>query len=293
MKIFKKAALPFAALMIAGCVAVFAGCGPEKDPDDGNNEVSSKLQFTGGYHDLRSFNMDFFILADMLSDGKGTIYLANYMGDPENISYSGIAVEWNVETDRDGLVTFNASTNDPNATFDDVSIYQESDGTFIWEYNFTFAGGYNRTTNLVGTEDIKYTLDSWKEYVKANASGSGEDKPEPEEPGENTAKYIFNGFEVIQVSSGNAVANMGISVTLSSDGTAKADRGYAAGGSIAFVYSSEEGSWKANEDGTLTVTFGDKTYTAVNKDGTYSFTYETSSAEEGEMTAVVSCTAGD
>lgn len=290
LKNFKKAGAILCALLLAGGTAAFSACNDGKDPDssdnppdDGKTEVTP-LQFTGGYHDLRSFNMDFFIFGDMTSDGKGTVYLATYMGDSENISYGEIAVEWNTETDRDGLTIFNASTSDPNASFSKVSIYQESDGTFIWEYNFKFAGGYSRTTNLVGSDKIEYTVDGWKEYVKANASGE-QTPDEPDTPDEKAEERVFTGFEVIQVSSGNALANMGVKITLYSDGTAKAERGYAAGGNIAYVYSGEEGSW--TKDGTLTITFGDMTYTAEEKDGVYTFTYETRSDEEGEMTVVV------
>lgn len=208
------------------------------------------------------------------------------MGNPDNIGYGEIAVEWSVETDRDGLTIFNAKTDDSNATFSKVSLYQESDGSFIWEYNFTFAGGYNRTTNLTGSETITYTLDSWKDYVKENVKG--EDKSEEPDTPVGESSYTFTGLEIIQVSTGKTLSNMGIKVTLNADGTAKAERGYAAGGNIAYVYSSEEGSWTKEGD-VLTITFGDNTYTAEKKDGAYSFTYKTSSAEEGEMTALVTC----
>ena len=189
-----------AACALCTAAALFAGCndkGPEKDPDEGKNpggtpsETTIEWQFTGDYHELLNNGFDFYFLGNMMSDGSGIIYHAQWFNG--DVTYTEIELEWESATDRDGLTTFSASTDDSSASFTEVSIYAESDGTFNWEYKFLFAGGYSRTIDFVGTENPEYdSVDEWKAFVEENAGTSGTDTPE--EP-EKEAILTFAGGE--------------------------------------------------------------------------------------------------
>ncbi len=250
-----------AACALCTAAALFAGCndkGPEKDPDDGKEpggttQATTEWQFTGTYHDLMKNGFDFYFLGNMLSDGSGVIYHAQWMNG--NISYTEIELEWESTTDRDGLTTFNASTDDASAGFTDVSLYAETDGIFNWEYKFLFAGGYSRTIDFIGTDEPEYaTVDEWKAFVEEDA---GTYEPEvPEEP-EKEAILTFAGGE-------------GNSIEFYADNTARI-KGY--GGAIDFEY-----NW-ALADGVITMTsVGDPSekITSTTADGVTTIVYAAS-----------------
>ena len=225
-----------AGMALCTAAALFAGCSDkdaEKGPDDGDKpggttQTDIEWQFTGTYHDLMKNGFDFYFLGNMLSDGSGIIYHAQWMNG--NITYTEIELEWESTTDRDGLTTFNASTNDASAGFTDVSLYAETDGTFNWEYKFFFMGGYSRTIDFIGTDESEYaTVDEWKAFVEEDA---GTYEPEkPEEP-EKEAILTFGGGE-------------GNSIEFYADNTARI-KGY--GGAINFEY-----TWVLS-DGVITMT---------------------------------------
>ena len=222
-----------AACAMCTAAALFAGCSedknPEKEPEPAPpTETTIEWQFTGDYHELLNNGFDFYFLGNMMSDGSGIIYHAQWFNG--NITYTEIELEWNTETDRDGLTTFTASTDDSSASFTEVSIYAESDGTFNWEYKFQFMGGYSRTIDFVGTENPEYdSVDEWKAFVEENAGASGTDTPE--EP-EKEAILTFAGGE-------------GNSIEFYADKTAKI---IAYGGAIDFEY-----TWDV-ADGVITMT---------------------------------------
>lgn len=181
-------------------VAGLAACS-DKTPNPDENEEENKppvtqtaeieYQFTGSYDELIGNGFDFYFLGNMMSDGSGVIYHAQWFNG--NITYTEIELEWESATDRDGLTTFSASTDDSSAGFTEVSIYAESDGTFNWEYKFQFMGGYSRTIDFVGTENPEYdSVDEWKAFVEENAGASDTDTPE--EP-EKEAILTFTGGE--------------------------------------------------------------------------------------------------
>ena len=222
-----------AACAMCTAAALFAGCSedknPEKEPEPAPPaETTIEWQFTGAYHDLIDNGFDVYFLGNMMSDGSGIIYHAQWSND--DVTYTEIELEWESATDRDGLTTFSASTDDSSAGFTEVSIYAESDGTFNWEYKFLFAGGYSRTIDFVGTENPEYdSVDEWKAFVEEDAGTSGTDTPgEPEK----NAILTFAGGE-------------GNSIEFYADNTAKI---IAYGGAINFEY-----TW-ALSDGVITLT---------------------------------------
>lgn len=222
-----------AACAMCTAAALFAGCSedknPEKEPEPAPpTETTIEWQFTGDYHELLNNGFDFYFLGNMMSDGSGIIYHAQWFNG--NITYTEIELEWESATDRDGLTTFSASTDDSSAGFTEISLYAEADGTFNWEYKFLFAGGYSRTIDFVGTENPEYdSVDDWKAFVEEDAGTSGTDTPE--EP-EKEAILTFAGGE-------------GNSIEFYADNTAKI---IAYGGAINFEY-----TW-ALSDGVITLT---------------------------------------
>lgn len=221
--------LVVAATTVAGLAACSEDKNPEKEPEPAPpTETTIEWQFTGAYHELLNNGFDFYFLGNMMSDGSGIIYHAQWFNG--NITYTEIELEWESATDRDGLTTFSASTDDSSAGFTEVSIYAESDGTFNWEYKFLFMGGYSRTIDFVGTENPEYdSVDEWKAFVEEDAGTSGTDTPE--EP-EKEAILTFAGGE-------------GNSIEFYADNTAKI---IAYGGAINFEY-----TW-ALSDGVITLT---------------------------------------
>ena len=251
-----------AACALCTAAALFAGCndkGPEKDPDDGKepggtpSETTIEWQFTGDYHELLNNGFDFYFLGNMMSDGSGIIYHAQWFNG--DVTYTEIELEWESATDRDGLTTFSASTDDSSASFTEVSIYAESDGTFNWEYKFQFMGGYSRTIDFVGTENPEYdSVDEWKAFVEENAGASGTDTPE--EP-EKEAILTFAGGE-------------GNSIEFYADKTARI---MAYGGAIDFEY-----TWDV-ADGVITMTSvgdPDEKITSTTADGVTTIVYAAS-----------------
>lgn len=224
-------------VVAATTVAGLAACS-DKTPNPDENEEENKppvtqtaeieYQFTGSYDELIGNGFDFYFLGNMMSDGSGVIYHAQWFNG--NITYTEIELEWESATDRDGLTTFSASTDDSSAGFTEVSIYAESDGTFNWEYKFQFMGGYSRTIDFVGTENPEYaSVDEWKAFVEENAGASDTDTPE--EP-EKEAILTFTGGE-------------GNSIEFYAD---KKARIMAYGGAVNFEY-----TW-ALSDGVITMT---------------------------------------
>lgn len=224
-------------VVAATTVSGLAACS-DKTPNPDENEEENKppvtqtaeieYQFTGSYDELIGNGFDFYFLGNMMSDGSGVIYHAQWFNG--NITYTEIELEWNTETDRDGLTTFTASTQSASAGFKDVSIYAEADGSIKWQYTFQFMGGYSRTIDFVGTENPEYdSVDEWKAFVEENAGTSGTDTPE--EP-EKEAILTFAGGE-------------GNSIEFYADNTAKI---IAYGGAINFEY-----TW-ALSDGVITLT---------------------------------------
>lgn len=218
-------------------VAGLAACS-DKTPNPDENEEENKppvtqtaeieYQFTGSYDELIGNGFDFYFLGNMMSDGTGTIYHAQWFNG--DITYTEIELEWNTETDRDGLTTFTASTQSASAGFKDVSIYAEADGSIKWQYTFQFMGGYSRTIDFIGTKKIEYnTVDAWKQFVEKNAGSSGSETPEVPE---KEAIVTFSDGE-------------GNSIEFYADNTAKI---IAYGGAINFEY-----TW-ALSDGVITLT---------------------------------------
>ena len=218
-------------------VAGLAACSDKtKDPDENEEEnkppvtqtAEIEYQFTGSYDELIGNGFDFYFLGNMMSDGSGVIYHAQWFNG--NITYTEIELEWNTETDRDGLTTFTASTQSASAGFKDVSIYAEADGSIKWQYTFQFMGGYSRTIDFIGTKKIEYnTVDAWKQFVEKNAGSSGSETPEVPE---KEAIVTFSDGE-------------GNSIEFYADNTAKI---IAYGGAINFEY-----TW-ALSDGVITLT---------------------------------------
>lgn len=218
-------------------VAGLAACSDKtKDPDENEEEnkppvtqtAEIEYQFTGSYDELIGNGFDFYFLGNMMSDGTGTIYHAQWFNG--DITYTEIELEWNTETDRDGLTTFTASTQSASAGFKDVSIYAEADGSIKWQYTFQFMGGYSRTIDFIGTKKIEYnTVDAWKQFVEKNAGSSGSETPEVPE---KEAIVTFSDGE-------------GNSIEFYADNTAKI---IAYGGAINFEY-----TW-ALSDGVITLT---------------------------------------
>ena len=251
------------ACLAAVCVlctsaALLGGCGggSDPDPDEGKNpggtpsETTIEWQFTGDYHELLNNGFDFYFLGNMMSDGSGIIYHAQWFNG--NITYTEIELEWNSETDRDGLTTFTASTKSASAGFKDVSIYAEADGSIKWQYTFQFMGGYSRTIDFIGTKKIEYnTVDEWKQFVEKNAGSSGSETPEVPE---KDAIVTFSGGE-------------GNSIEFYADGTAKIK---AYGGQMTFDY-----TWTI-ENGVITMASKEKpseTITSTTKDGVTTIVY--------------------
>ena len=244
-------ALCTAAALLGGC-----GGGSDPDPDEGKNpggtpsETTIEWQFTGDYHELLNNGFDFYFLGNMMSDGSGIIYHAQWFNG--DVTYTEIELEWESATDRDGLTTFSASTDDSSASFTEVSIYAESDGTFNWEYKFQFMGGYSRTIDFIGTKKIEYnTVDEWKQFVEKNAGSSGSETPEVPE---KDAIVTFSGGE-------------GNSIEFYADGTAKIK---AYGGQMTFDY-----TWTI-ENGVITMASKEKpseTITSTTKDGVTTIVY--------------------
>lgn len=218
-------ALCSAATLLASC----SDNNPSSDNSGTNpSETTIEWQFNGAYHELIDNGFDFYFLGNMMSDGSGVIYHAQWFNN--NVTYTEIELEWESATDRDGLVTFTASTDDTSAGFDEVTLYAESDGTFNWEYKFFFAGGYSRTIDFIGTEEPEYdTVDAWKAFVDENAGASGTDTPEDPE---KEAIVTFDGGE-------------GNSIEFYADGTALLS---AYNGAMNFDY-----TWTI-EDGVITMT---------------------------------------
>lgn len=218
-------------------VAGLAACSDKtKNPDENEEEnkppvtqtAEIEYQFTGSYDELIGNGFDFYFLGNMMSDGTGTIYHAQWFNG--DITYTEIELEWNTETDRDGLTTFTASTQSASAGFKDVSIYAEADGSIKWQYTFQFMGGYSRTIDFIGTKKIEYnTVDAWKQFVEKNAGSSGSETPEVPE---KEAIVTFSDGE-------------GNSIEFYADNTAKI---IAYGGAINFEY-----TW-ALSDGVITLT---------------------------------------
>ena len=218
-------------------VAGLAACSDKtKNPDENEEEnkppvtqtAEIEYQFTGSYDELIDNGFDFYFLGNMMSDGTGTIYHAQWFNG--DITYTEIELEWNTETDRDGLTTFTASTQSASAGFKDVSIYAEADGSIKWQYTFQFMGGYSRTIDFIGTKKIEYdTVDEWKAFVEEDAGTSGSDTPETPE---KEAIVTFAGDD-------------GNSIEFYADNTAKI---IAYGGAINFEY-----TW-ALSDGVITLT---------------------------------------
>ena len=218
-------------------VAGLAACSDKtKNPDEDEEEnkppvtqtAEIEYQFTGSYDELIGNGFDFYFLGNMMSDGTGTIYHAQWFNG--DITYTEIELEWNTETDRDGLTTFTASTQSASAGFKDVSIYAEADGSIKWQYTFQFMGGYSRTIDFIGTKKIEYnTVDAWKQFVEKNAGSSGSETPEVPE---KEAIVTFSDGE-------------GNSIEFYADNTAKI---IAYGGAINFEY-----TW-ALSDGVITLT---------------------------------------
>lgn len=218
-------------------VAGLAACSDKtKNPDENEGEnkppvtqtAEIEYQFTGSYDELIDNGFDFYFLGNMMSDGTGTIYHAQWFNG--DITYTEIELEWNTETDRDGLTTFTASTQSASAGFKDVSIYAEADGSIKWQYTFQFMGGYSRTIDFIGTKKIEYnTVDAWKQFVEKNAGSSGSETPEVPE---KEAIVTFSDGE-------------GNSIEFYADNTAKI---IAYGGAINFEY-----TW-ALSDGVITLT---------------------------------------
>lgn len=247
-----------AACAMCTAAALFAGCSedknPEKEPEPAPpTETTIEWQFTGDYHELLNNGFDFYFLGNMMSDGSGVIYHAQWFNG--NITYTEIELEWNTETDRDGLTTFTASTQSASAGFKDVSIYAEADGSIKWQYTFQFMGGYSRTIDFVGTENPEYdSVDEWKAFVEENAGASGTDTPE--EP-EKEAILTFAGGE-------------GNSIEFYADKTAKI---MAYGGAIDFEY-----NW-ALSDGVITMTSVDNSSEVIKSttaDGVTTIVYAAS-----------------
>ena len=147
---------------------------------------------------------DFYFLGNMMSDGSGIIYHAQWFNDA--VTYTEIEVEWESATDRDGLTTFAASTDDTSAGFTEISLYAEANGTFNWEYKFLFAGGYSRTIDFVGTENPEYdSVDDWKAFVEEDAGTSGTDTPEEKKRQQDAwiisqrGHAVANGLPVVAV----------------------------------------------------------------------------------------------
>ena len=185
-----------------------------------------------------------------MSDGSGIIYHAQWFNG--DVTYTEIELEWNSETDRDGLTTFTASTKSASAGFKDVSIYAEADGSIKWQYTFQFMGGYSRTIDFIGTKKIEYnTVDEWKQFVEKNAGSSGSETPEVPE---KDAIVTFSGGE-------------GNSIEFYADGTAKIK---AYGGQMTFDY-----TWTI-ENGVITMASKEKpseTITSTTKDGVTTIVY--------------------
>lgn len=256
----------FLACLAAACAlctsaALLGGCGggSDPDPDEGKNpggtpsETTIEWQFTGAYHELLNNGLDFYFLGNMMSDGTGTIYHAQWFNG--DITYTEIELEWNTETDRDGLTTFTASTQSASEGFKDVSIYAEADGSIKWQYTFQFMGGYSRTIDFIGTKKIEYnTVDAWKQFVEKNAGSSGSETPEVPE---KDAIVTFSGGE-------------GNSIEFYADGTAKIK---AYGGQMTFDY-----TWTI-ADGVITMASKEKpseTITSTTKDGVTTIVYTAS-----------------
>ncbi len=255
MKKTKLFACLAAACVTLSSAAVIAACG---EPDDGkgpggSGQAATEWQFTGVYHDLMGNGFDFYFLGNMYEGGEGVIYHAQWNSD--KVTYTEIEVEWESATDRDGLTTFNASTDDASAAFTEVSLYAESDGSFVWEYKFIFAGGYSRTADFVGTDEPEYaTVDDWKAFVEEDAGTYVPEKPE--EP-EKEAILTFNGGE-------------GNSIEFYSDNTARI-KGY--GGAVNFEY-----TW-ALADGVITMTSmgdPDEKITSTTENGVTTIVYAAS-----------------
>ena len=240
-------------------VAGLAACSdntkkPNKNEEENKPPVTQtaeiEYQFTGSYDELIGNGFDFYFLGNMMSDGTGTIYHAQWFNG--DITYTEIELEWNTETDRDGLTTFTASTQSASAGFKDVSIYAEADGSIKWQYTFQFMGGYSRTIDFIGTKKIEYnTVDEWKQFVEKNAGSSGSETPEVPE---KDAIVTFSGGE-------------GNSIEFYADGTAKIK---AYGGQMTFDY-----TWTI-ENGVITMASKEKpseTITSTTKDGVTTIVY--------------------
>lgn len=240
-------------------VAGLAACSdntkkPNKNEEENKPPVTQtaeiEYQFTGSYDELIDNGFDFYFLGNMMSDGTGTIYHAQWFNG--NITYTEIELEWNSETDRDGLTTFTASTKSASAGFKDVSIYAEADGSIKWQYTFQFMGGYSRTIDFIGTKKIEYnTVDEWKQFVEKNAGSSGSETPEVPE---KEAIVTFSGGE-------------GNSIEFYADETAKIK---AYGGQMTFDY-----TWTI-ENGVITMASKEKpseTITSTTKDGVTTIVY--------------------
>ena len=271
-----------AILMTISALAM-AGCNGEKNPSVSENsdpsisspsEVTLSYQFLGNYYEVANQYASFDFLGNLNSDGTGTLYTLTGYSDKSRDTLSESPVTWKVEEDRDGIktMTFNEEGTGTIESY-------ETDGKFTLSLKFTFAGSYSRTIDFVGSDKIQYkTVEAWRNAVEGKAF----EEKEPSGGDEDTKKtsYTFTANAVIIDASSEALKNCAAECVLNGDGTAMARNGYAMNGTIYSDYVKEEGTWKAAEDGSLSITLKEKEYKAIkNKEGLLAFTWHTENKE--------------
>lgn len=269
----------FATFSLAGCGGETSSSPEESStsqPGNSSENVSLAYQFLGSYHEVAAQFAAFDFLANLQSDGTGTLYRLTSYSDESRNTLEESDVSWSVEEDRDGLKTMSFTEKD-TGTIQAI----ETDGSYTLSLRFTFAGSYSRTIDFVGSSDIQYeTVDSWRQAVegKAYEGGSGTD-PDTGEDEEKEVSYRFFTEEVIIDATETVISNCAAECVLYEDGSAKARNGYAMGGTIYSDYVTEEGTWVLDSD-KLTIVLAEKEFTAEkNEDGLFAFTWTTENDE--------------
>ncbi|MDY3209289.1 MAG: hypothetical protein SOX24_02445 [Candidatus Enterosoma sp.] len=240
-------------------------------------EVTLSYQFLGNYYQIASQYAAFDFLGNLNSDGTGILYKLTSHADKTQDTLDESKVTWRVEEDRDGIktMTFKEKTSGTQEAY-------ETDGKFTLALKFTFAGSYSRTIDFVGSSTIQYqTVDEWRTAVEGKAYEGKEDGGDDSKDDDTkTASYTFSAAEVIVDATSTAINNCAAECVLYEDGTATARDGYAMNGTIYSDYVKEEGTWKANDDGSIAIKLKDTDYTASkNGDDLLAFTWHTTNNE--------------
>ncbi len=303
MKNFKRTLTLALSTLTCFSVMALSACGDEPAPTPNpeqnvdytayTKQQWDALDFTGkeiayqfmGEWEFAEFSMNFAFLLNFYSDG--CVKVEQYHRYTEDTTYIYVGY-WSEEVTVDGNeITFkNLYARDLDnylISHDyDYVLFEESDGTYSFGYDFCLAPGqYYRTVDVVGGSDITYGNESAFYSAYKLEQNTPEPDPDPDpEPDTDIEKEVSYTFEqntgVIIADAEKATA--GALIELYTDGTANAKVGFAMNGMFMFqygVYGEEEGTWSLDGE-TLTIVLNGVTHTVSVGEGssfTWSCTY--------------------